>query len=80
MIVEEHFSKDGRILKQKITHCECPSIWEWEYFEDMVIERRSNSFWKKITNHIDKTTKLVYPDKTEYNLMYEEYRMESGVL
>ena len=47
MIVEEHFSKDGRILKRKITHCECPSIWEWEYFEDMVIERRSNSFWKK---------------------------------
>jgi hypothetical protein len=70
MKVEEEFDKLGRVIKKKITDVLCPSIWTYEYQGDIVIEKRSNSFWTKITNHKDKTSKLVYPDKKEYVISY----------
>ena len=70
MTVEKEFDKLGRVTKIKITQNLCPSVWTYEYRGDVVIEKRSNSFWTKIINHKDKTSKLVYPDKKEYNITY----------
>lgn len=70
MTVEEEFDKLGRVSKKKIGNTLCPSTWTYEYQGDIVIEKRSNSFWTKVTNHKDKTSKLVYPDKKEYTISY----------
>lgn len=70
MTVEEEFDVQGRVVKHKITGPYYNSIWTYEHQEDTVIEKRSNSFWTKITNHKDKTSKLVYPDKKEYSITY----------
>jgi hypothetical protein len=70
MRVEEEFDVQGRVIKQKIAGSYYGSIWTYEYQRDIVIEKRNNAVWTKITNHKDKTSKLVYPDKKEYNITY----------
>jgi ribosomal protein L21E len=70
MIVNKEFDKEGRVIKIKISHSLYSSIWTYEYQGDIVIEKRSDSFWTKITNHGDKTSKLIYPDKKEYTITY----------
>ena len=71
MKVVEEFDVQGRVTKQKIAGPYYDSIWTYKYQGDTVIEKRSDSFWTKITNHKDKTSKLVYPDKKEYRISYE---------
>ena len=70
MKVVEEFDVQGIITKQKIAGPYYDSIWTYEYQGDTVIEKRSNAVWTKVTNHKDKTSKLVYPDKKEYNITY----------
>ena len=70
MRVVEEFDVQGRVTKQKIAGPYYDIIRTYEYKEDTVIEKRSNSFWTKITNHKDKTSKLIYPDKKEYSITY----------
>ena len=70
MRVEEEFDVQGRVAKQKIAGPYYDSIWTYKYQGDTVIEKRSNAVWTKITNHKDKTSKLIYPDKKEYNITY----------
>ena len=70
MRVEEEFDVQERVTKQKIAGPYYDSIWTYEYQGDTVIEKRSNAVWTKITNHKDKTSKLIYPDKKEYNITY----------
>ena len=72
MRVVEEFNVQGRVIKQKIAGPYYDSIWTYEYQGDTVIEKRSDAVWiKKITNHLEKITKLIYPDKTEYKISYE---------
>ena len=71
MVVEKEFDKLGRVIKQKIAGPYYNCIWTYEYQKDIVIEKRSDSFWTKITNHKDRTSKLLYPDKTKYEIKYD---------
>jgi hypothetical protein len=70
MRVVEEFDVQGRVIKQKIAGPYYDSIWTYEYQGDTVIEKRSDAVWTKIIKHKDKTSKLVYPDKKEYNITY----------
>ena len=70
MKVVEEFDVQGRVIKQKIAGPYYDSIWTYKYQEDTVIEKRSDAVWTKVTNHKDKASKLVYPDKKEYNITY----------
>jgi hypothetical protein len=70
MKVVEEFDVQGRVTKQKIAGPYYDSIWTYEYQGDTVIQKRSNAVWTKITNHKDKTSKLIYPDKKEYKITY----------
>ena len=70
MKVVEEFDVQGRVTKQKIRGPYYDSIWTYKYQKDTVIEKRSDAVWTKVTNHKDKTSKLVYSDKKEYNITY----------
>lgn len=72
MRVQEEFDIQGRVVKIKIAGPYYDCIWTYKYQGDIVIEKRSDAVWiEKITNHKDKTSKLIYPDKREYKISYE---------
>jgi hypothetical protein len=71
MKVEEEFNKEGRIISRKIYGGHYTSTWNYQYINHITVEKRSDAIWtEKITDHESKTTKLIYPDRSEVQVKY----------
>jgi hypothetical protein len=72
MIVNETVDNKGRVVEQKITGPYYNSIWSYIYDDNnqSVTQKRSDSpFYKIITDLISKTSKIVWNDGKEEQII-----------
>lgn len=72
MIVNEKVDDKGRVVEQKITGPHYNSIWSYIYDDNnqSVTQKRSDSpFYKIITDLISKTSKIVWNDGKEEQII-----------
>lgn len=72
MIVDEKVDGKGRVIEKKITGSYYNSIWSYIYDDknQTVTQKRSDSpFYKIITDLISKTSKIVWNDGKEEQII-----------